>query len=75
MFEALTDKITMIADDCVKPIFKLPLAGNDEGAALQGPTQIGGQPKQLIRARTTVVGDAGTEPVTSSVSANVQTGR
>lgn len=67
MFEALIDKITIIADDCVKPIFKLPLDGNDEGLALQGPTQAHDQPKQLVRALTTMVGDTGIEPVTSSV--------
>jgi len=34
MFEALIDKITVAADDTVRPVFRLPIGGNDEGLAL-----------------------------------------
>lgn len=37
MFEALIQEITIGSDDVVKPVFKLPLAGNDEGLTLDGP--------------------------------------
>jgi hypothetical protein len=37
MFEALIHEITIASDSVVKPVFKLPLAGNDEGLDLHGP--------------------------------------
>jgi DNA invertase Pin-like site-specific DNA recombinase len=67
MFEALIHEITITADDAVKPVFKLPLAGNDEGLALQGPALTTNAPNQTVRALPTMVGDTGIEPVTSSV--------
>ncbi len=68
MFEALIHEITITADDTVRPRFKLPLAGNDEGLALQGPALTTDAPNQTVRALPTMVGDTGFEPVTSSVS-------
>lgn len=38
LFEALVHEITITADDTVRPVFKLPLARNDEGLAPDGPT-------------------------------------
>ena len=67
MFEALIHEITITADDTVRPRFKLPLAGNDEGPALQGPALTTDAPNQTVRALPTMVGDTGIEPVTSSV--------
>src|SRR5439155_16555490 len=45
MFEALIHEIIIVADDTVRPTFKLPLAGNDEGLAppRTSPTQRPGQ--------------------------------
>jgi site-specific DNA recombinase len=71
MFEALIHEITITADDSVKPTFKLPLTGNDEGLALEGPALADDHTNPTVRALTTEVGDTGIEPVTSSVSANV----
>jgi hypothetical protein len=34
MYEALIHEITIVADDTVRPTFKMPLTGNDEGLAL-----------------------------------------
>ena len=65
--EALIHEIIIVADDTVRPTFKLPLAGNDEGLALQGPARPNDQDKRAVRALTTAVGDTGIEPVTSSV--------
>jgi hypothetical protein len=39
MCEALIDQIAVTADDTVRPTFRLPLASNDEGPALEGPAQ------------------------------------
>jgi site-specific DNA recombinase len=39
MFEALIQEVTITADDTVKPIFKLPIAGNEEGLALTDQPQ------------------------------------
>jgi hypothetical protein len=64
MFEALIHEVTITADDTVKPIFKLPIAGNEEGLALDGPALTS---QDAVRALPTVVGDTGIEPVTSSV--------
>ncbi|MFD0747460.1 recombinase family protein [Phytohabitans flavus] len=64
MFEALIHEVTITADDTVKPIFKLPLAGNEEGLALNGPAPTS---QDAVRTLPTVVGDTGIEPVTSSV--------
>ena len=43
--EALIHEIIIVADDTVRPTFKLPLAGNDEGLAppRTSPTQRPGQ--------------------------------
>jgi site-specific DNA recombinase len=60
LYEALIHEITIVADDTVRPTFKLPLSSdNDEGPVLDGPAP--------VRALTTSVGDTGIEPVTSSV--------
>jgi hypothetical protein len=68
MFEALIHDITITADDTVRPAFRLPLAGNDEGLALNGPAPTATEPtNQTVRALPTMVGDTGIEPVTSSV--------
>ena len=37
LFEALIEEIQIHSDDTLKPIFRVPLAGNDEGLALNGP--------------------------------------
>jgi site-specific DNA recombinase len=58
-------KIVIVADDTARPIFKLPIADNDEGLALNGPALSGSE--HAVRALPTVVGDTGIEPVTSSV--------
>jgi site-specific DNA recombinase len=55
----------IIADDNVRPIFKLPIAGNDEGLALNGPAL--SDSEHAVRALPTMVGDTGIEPVTPSV--------
>ena len=65
MCEAMIKEIVIIADDAVRPIFKLPIAGNDEGLALAGPAL--SDSEHAVRALTTMVGDTGIEPVTSSV--------
>jgi site-specific DNA recombinase len=68
MFEALIHEITITADDIVRPAFRLPLAGNDEGLALSGPARTATEPtNRTVRALPTMVGDTGIEPVTSSV--------
>jgi hypothetical protein len=68
MFEALIHEITIAADDTVRPVFKLPLAGDDVGLALNGPAPTTADPaNQTVRALPTMVGDTGIEPVTSSV--------
>ncbi|GAB2618053.1 hypothetical protein Aab01nite_31660 [Paractinoplanes abujensis] len=64
LFEALIQEVTIIADDAV---FKLPLAGNDEGPAPEGLTLTDRDPNQMVRALPSVVGDTGIEPVTSPV--------
>jgi hypothetical protein len=66
MCESMIKEIVIIADDTVRPIFKLPIAGNDEGLALDGPALSDGE--RAVRALPTMVGDTGIEPVTSSVS-------
>jgi hypothetical protein len=66
MCEAMIKEIVIIADVTVRPIFKLPLADNDEGLALDGPALFGGE--RAARALPTMVGGTGIEPVTSSVS-------
>ncbi len=68
LFEALIQEVTIIADDAVRPVFKLPLAGNGEGPAPEGLTLTDCDPNQMVRALPSVVGDTGIEPVTSSVS-------
>jgi hypothetical protein len=73
MCEAMIKEIVIIADDTVRPIFKLPVAGNDEGLALDGPAL--SDSEHVIRALPTMVGDTGIEPVTSSVSATVHQAR
>jgi site-specific DNA recombinase len=65
MCEAMIKEILIIADDTVRPIFKLPIAGNDEGLALDGPAL--SDSERAVRALPTLVGDTGIEPVTSSV--------
>src|SRR5262249_1984086 len=67
MFEALIHEIHVVADDTVRPVFKLPLDGNDEGLALQGPAPTSDTTNQTVRALPTTVGDTGIEPVASSV--------
>ncbi len=62
MCEAMIKEIVIIADDAVRPIFKLPLAGHDEGLALDGPAPSGS--KRAVRALPTLVGTAGFEPAT-----------
>jgi site-specific DNA recombinase len=62
MFEALIHEITITADDAVRPTFKLPLDGNDEGLALQGPAPTNDAPNQAVRALPTMVGRTGFEP-------------
>ncbi|GAB3522613.1 recombinase family protein [Phytohabitans suffuscus] len=64
LFDALIHEITMLADNTVRPVFRLPLAGNAEGPALDGPAP---DTNQAVRLLTTMVGDTGIEPVTSSV--------
>src|SRR6266542_423987 len=63
MCEAMIKEIVIVADDAVRPIFKLPLAGHDEGLALDGPALSGS--KRAVRALPTLVGDTGIEPVAS----------
>ncbi len=58
MFQALIREITITADDTVRPVFKLPLAGNDEGLALQGAAHSADAPNQAVRALPTVVDQA-----------------
>lgn len=53
MCEALIKEIVVIADDAVRPIFKLPLADNDEGLALDGPALSGSE--RAVRALPTMV--------------------
>jgi len=67
MLEALIQEITIGSNDSVKPVFKLPLAGNSAGLALDGPALTS---DNAVRALPRVVGDTGIEPVTSSVSTN-----
>ena len=64
MFEALIHEITIGSDDSVKPVFRLPLAGNGEGLTLDGPALTS---DNAVRALPRMVGDTGIEPVTSSV--------
>ena len=64
MFEALVQEITIASDDLVKPIFKLPLSGSEEGLALDGPALTS---DNAVRALPRMVGDTGIEPVTSPV--------
>jgi site-specific DNA recombinase len=66
MCEAPIQEIAIIADDTIRPIFKIPIASNDEGLALDGPAPSGTE--HAVRALPTMVGDTGFEPVTSSVS-------
>jgi hypothetical protein len=55
LYEALIHEITIVADDTVRPTFKLPLSSdNDEGPVLDGPAP--------VRALTTSVGRTGIEP-------------
>jgi site-specific DNA recombinase len=65
MCEAMIKEIQIIADDTVRPIFKLPIASDDEGLALDGPAL--SDSEHAVRALPTMVGDTGIEPVTSSV--------
>jgi hypothetical protein len=64
MCEALIQKIMIVVEDTDRPIFKLPIADNDEGPALDGPARTN---QRAVRALPTAVGDTGIEPVTSSV--------
>lgn len=74
MFEALILEITIAADDTVRPVFKLPLAGDDEGLALNGPAPTAVESaNQTVRALPTMVGDSGFEPVTPSCHRTVRT--
>jgi site-specific DNA recombinase len=69
LFEALIHEITVIADDTVRPVFKLPLTSEDERLAQNGPASTATDTAdQAVRALPTMVGDTGIEPVTSSVS-------
>jgi site-specific DNA recombinase len=52
--EAMIQEIVILADDTVRPIFKLPLAGNDKGLALDGPALSGRE--RAVRALPTMVG-------------------
>ena len=65
MCEAMIKEILVIADDTVRPIFKLPITGDDEGLAVNGPAL--SDSEHAVRALPTMVGDTGIEPVTSSV--------
>ena len=65
MCEAMIKEIVVIADDTVRPIFKLPITGDDEGLAVNGPAL--SDSEHAVRALPTMVGDTGIEPVTSSV--------
>ena len=67
LFEALIQEITITADDTVRPVFKLPLVGYDEGPDSQGPARTECDANQMVRALPTMVGDTGIEPVTSPV--------
>ena len=67
LFEASIHKIMIVADDTVRPVFKLPLAGNSEGPTPDGLTLAERDANQTVRALPTMVGDTGIEPVTSSV--------
>jgi site-specific DNA recombinase len=60
-------EVTIIADDTVRPVFTLPLAGNDEGPAPDGLTLTGRAANRAVHALPTMVGDTGIEPVTSPV--------
>jgi hypothetical protein len=75
LFEALIQEIQIHSDDTLTPIFRLPLAGHDEGLALNGPahdqTERTGS-ADAVRALPTMVGDTGIEPVTSSVSVRTE---
>jgi site-specific DNA recombinase len=65
MCEAMIKEVLIMAEDTIRPIFKLPLADNDEGLALDGPAL--SDSEHAVRALPTMVGDTGIEPVTSSV--------
>jgi site-specific DNA recombinase len=67
LFEAMIHEITITAGDTVWPVFKLPLAGNDGGPALEGPALTHRDANPMVRALPTMVGDTGIEPVTSPV--------
>jgi site-specific DNA recombinase len=56
LFETLIQEVTIIADDTVRPIFKLPLTGNQEGPALDGLTLTDRDADQMVRALPTLVG-------------------
>jgi site-specific DNA recombinase len=62
LFEALIHEITITADDTVRPVFKLPLVGYDEGPDPQGPALTECDANQMVRALPTMVGLPGIEP-------------
>jgi hypothetical protein len=57
MCEAFIDQIAVTADDTVRPTFRLPLASNDEGPALEGASPADVPVPKL----PTLVGDTGFE--------------
>jgi site-specific DNA recombinase len=63
--DALIHEITIVADDTVRPAFKLPLTSEDEGLARNGPAPTTADTAdQTVRALPTMVGTAGFEPAT-----------
>jgi hypothetical protein len=56
MFEALIHEITIVTEDTVRPVFKLPLTSKDERLALNGPAPTTADTaNQAVRALTTMV--------------------
>lgn len=55
MFEALIYEIKIHSDDALTPIFKLPIAGNDEGLALEGPAHDTHSTNPTVRTLPTMV--------------------
>jgi site-specific DNA recombinase len=65
LFEELIEEISVDSNDTLTPIFRLPALTSDGEEA--GETE-NHRPEPVVRALTTMVGDTGIEPVTSSVS-------
>ena len=64
LFEGLIHEIEVLSDGSVRPHFRIPLAGEDEGLALQGPAPTDNPRTRPVRALPRPVGRTGLEPVT-----------